>query len=200
MPKDGKWTWAPDDFNITMEHISFKFCGNGHKNIVKWALDHGASTVNPRRWVAPVHSGLDYAAENGNEDVVKLLLETQKQRSIRKFEAPFKRCAQRALVNAVQGGWLNIAQLLIDHGACVDGIGRHNDIRLQYCKTFPVPILEAVRCGGQLESVKLLLRNGATVDDKFEYWDSTIQEMIISLAVEHIYSSIQRMFVKGATV
>ena len=181
--------WSKSKVNPIINHILFRACLGGHEEIVGWALDQGADPRTIKR--SGLHSALDRAALNGYEAIVRLLLETHKQRSaggINNFWQ--RRCLNRSLVLAARRGWLGIAQLLIDHGAHVNPVAEG----IFWCDDNNIPLISAVKCGGQVEMVSLLLRNGATTDYRLKKGECTIRELILSLALQHGYTSIQDIF------
>jgi ankyrin repeat protein len=175
--------------NPMMNHVLFRACLVGHEKIVWWALDQGADPRTIKR--TGLHSALDRAALNGYEAIVRLLLETHKQRSAEEINNFWQRhCLNRSLVLAARRGWLGIAQLLIDHGAHVNPVADG----IPWCGYNDIPLISVVKCGGQVEMVSLLLRNGATTEDRLKKGDCTIRELILSLALQHGYTSIQDIF------
>jgi len=179
--------------NPMMDHILFIACCNGQKNVVQWALDQGADPRTTKRWPMD-NSAFVHSVRNGYEAIVRLLLENYEQRDLERSKKFWQRnYLNQSLVIAARRGLLVIAQLLIDHGAHVNaiplGVNSANDI----------PIISAVKYGGQVEMVALLLRNGANIDNKvndftkedsFKQDDSTIKEFILSFALQYGYTSI----------
>ena len=125
----------PDDQNPLIE-----VCAKGDLKIAQLLLPHVAD-VNIR--VGRHGSCLTVACKNGDDELVKLLLNHQPTRHF-ELESPVARACQR--------GHISTLQLLIDHGADIN--------HLRYCSS---PLKTACTYG-QYSTAQFLLEQGAAVN------------------------------------
>lgn len=148
--------------------------------IVQAALDNGANVyTRPRSeyFGSRFRSTLEASACKGYSLMVQLLLERGLNKNYH---------LEPGLFTAVQGGWLEIAQMLIDHGAQVDwGTKHHGKCHLMAAVTH-----------GQPDMVKLLLdTESANLKEHFD-----ICKKAYSLAASHGYTTIIRHFVEHGII
>lgn len=126
-----------DSFMPLCDVILFEASCRGKSEIVRSALDHGASPLAQLRPLDSCQNALIWAAMGGYEDIVRMLLKGMTTKGVL--------MVRRALSFAVRFGRIQIAQLLLDFASQLD-----MNIHLPY------QIHTAVRCG-QIDTVKLLL-------------------------------------------
>ena len=115
---------------------------NGHVEIVKLLIDHGADVnLKGEAWYGPLHA----AAMGGHVEVVKLLLDNGADVNIFHQDKP--------LHFAAKNGHIEVAQILLAHGASINAKGTD-----EYS-----PLGTAVS-NLQVEMVKYLLSRGADVN------------------------------------
>jgi ankyrin repeat protein len=119
--------------------------GNGHAEICKILLEHGADP-NHHALVLPILN-IAFQAEDPDTElcVVKLLLEAGAKVDAKEEDG------ETALFYAVRSGNIALVQCLLDHGADV------NTWAHDWC-----PLFSSLRAGGEMS--KLLIEKGADVD------------------------------------
>lgn len=148
---------------------------NGQERIARTALDNGADPNDANSPHMKWGSVLDGAVKWGYEDIVKLLLARGAKLYPRRKANP--------LFQAARGGWIRIARILIAHGADVNP-------RRTIIDPYPLsPLLVAIEYSN-VEMVKLLFENGASLDD------SGIRSKACSLAHSKGCSEIQKILTK----
>jgi ankyrin repeat protein len=167
------WKLTPVYDAVLLEAILY-----GQQEIVQAALDNGANPhARPRMPRYKWCSALDAAALMGYEGIVRLLLGRGAHKELDALQGAF--------LLAIQGGWLRIAQLLIDNGAELD-----SDMFYGKCH-----LINAVRYG-QADMLELLLdTKGAGLNA-----DSDFVKEAYSLAVSHGYTTITSRFVEHGLV
>jgi len=96
-------------------------------------------------------TALSWAAGEGHEDVVKILLEAN--------DEPLTGYLENAIHNASGNGHVDVLRLLIDAGGDIEG---------RDSRTFFTPIFSAIY-GNSTECLKLLLDKGANIEDHVNY-------------------------------
>jgi hypothetical protein len=150
---------------------------HGHEEVVEYILDNGGNLCGvPKFRFAKWKNSLDAAVWKGHEGVVRILLK-------RGWTNKYSRFLPRSLYLAARGGWVRIAQILIDYGATI------NMEVYSYKETSP--LLGAVKYG-QPDMVRFLL------DIKDAGWkaDSDVCKEAYSMAVSRGYTSIVTYFVE----
>jgi ankyrin repeat protein len=117
------------------------------EDVIKQLLDDGADINHADDKSC---TALIYAARNGHESIVRLLLE--RGASVDQAEEDAERNGWTALVHAAQNGFESIVRLLIDHNADVNKSGGNGDTAVLY----------AAR-NGYAEIVRTLLEKGAVL-------------------------------------
>ena len=98
-------------------------------------------------------TALSWAAGEGHEDVVKILLEAKSD------DEPLTGYLEKAIHNASGNGHVDVLRLLIDAGGDIEG---------RDSRTFFTPIFSAIY-GNSTECLKLLLDKGANIEDHVNY-------------------------------
>jgi ankyrin repeat protein len=128
-----------------------KACSNGATLLVKKLLEGGADANkegdDQRRSWKKKDTPLNYAIRSGNIEVVKLLLD---------YGADLEKGSP--LYTSAYGNYLDITRLLLERGACVDGINAHTD------KSDAYKALWGAAAEGHADIVKLLLEFKANVE------------------------------------
>ncbi|OCK84115.1 ankyrin, partial [Lepidopterella palustris CBS 459.81] len=112
------------------------------------------------------------AAHHGHENVVRLLLLKGADPYPNRFCCP--------LYHAANVGWFRIVQMLIKHGAKINGL-----------ETSPKTPLMAAVSGGHVDVVRLLLDNGADINT-----DPAVGREAYSLAASRGYTNVMRVLVE----
>lgn len=98
-------------------------------------------------------TALSWAAGEGHEDVVKVLLDAKSD------DLPLTGYLENAIHNASGNGHVDVLRLLIDAGGDIEG---------RDSRTFFTPIFSAIY-GNSTECLKLLLDKGANIEDHVNY-------------------------------
>jgi len=116
-------------------------------------LDHGAK-VNTADKLGS--TALIYAAENGNDPLVRTLLQHGAEINVNPGDT--------ALMAAAEGGRLQTVQTLLAHGADVNATGVNGWTALMYAA-----------CSGSIPCVQLLLKHGANIKPRTRGGKSIIE-------------------------
>jgi ankyrin repeat domain-containing protein 50 len=156
---------------------------NGHQNIVQQLLEKGGK-VDARDDNGL--TALSWATHHGYNDIVALLI---KNGARRKSEARYLETRDRyrrtPLIKAAKDGNDVVAQLLLDHGATIDGTDKNHRTALMWASQH-----------GHNATVKLLLDCGAAIDATDDFgWTALIW------ASRHGYNAIVKLLVDcGAAI
>jgi ankyrin repeat protein len=159
--------------SVIQNRILMSAALHGQEDVARTALDHGADPNAANFPLMKWSSVLEGASKKGYEGIVRLLLARGAKLRPRQRANP--------LIQAIRGGWLRIAQILIDHGAEVNPFPTIKDPN-------PLsPLLTAVE-HGRAEMLQLLLENGANFGV-----NSCLSCEATTLAASHGHASIMRL-------
>lgn len=159
---------SPRLWNSVFLHAAW----GGQEEVVRFALDQGAN-INASWKTINCHIALDGAAHYGHESIVQLLL--------LKGADPCTHPYCHPLYYAAKVGWLRIAQMLIKHGAEINGSRRIRENN---------PLMAAVS-GGHVDIVRLLLDHGADIST-----DPAFGRKAYSLAASRGFTNVMRILVE----
>ncbi len=128
---------------------------NKHYNIVKILLEHGADPDAEDYWDGNL---LQQAADLGDQELVKIILEKQNEKKAKpkktpKVAAKKSKKSNGALVKAAEKGNLAVIKLLHESGI---------DINEEFGDSGVIPLMKAA-ASGKIEVVKYLLEKGANI-------------------------------------
>lgn len=124
-----------------------------HYDIVKILLEHGADPYTEAEYDGSL---LQQAADLGDQDLVKIILEKQKEKKTKPGkprQSAVKKSRAGALVKAAEKGNLKIVKLLLESGV---------DINEKLCDREENPLMKTAAFG-KIEVIKYLLEKGADI-------------------------------------
>ena len=151
----------------------------GYYEIVKLLLEHG---IDPNIEIGFDTALLPIVAKNGHIEIVKLLLKQGAHPDSKNY-------GKTAMIHAAWRGDIKMCQLLLKHGANVDGAENMTSLKNR------TPLMAAAN-KGHTELVKVLLTHGANVNAKQKHYNNTA----LSEALKNRHREITKILLEhGAT-
>jgi ankyrin repeat protein len=150
------------DVHASPDHDLREAIENGNLQAAQSALRNGAD-VNAQERYIPYRTNLMIAAEEGNENLAKLLVEYGAD--VNGIDAD----GHTALMEAANGGHLNVVKFLIEHGANVNAAAT---LSVDYTGSNTALMHASEK--GHVNVVKLLIKHGADINAKNKNGDTAL--------------------------